>query len=732
MNATIFLCMLASLLLAGCSHQSKPAETAELDSLSTRCYALVQELNTDELRRTANEYLAKAPKGSKPYFEARLFYINSFFNEKDYPRTLKLLAETMEDAALKRFPASYANYTYTEARCHQFSRQYPEAIAAYRRLLDIEPDAGTDASDKELLYKLHVGAMMQTMYSYYFAGKTKDGFQALGELDRECPPYIAAHYRRDLLAVFSYAAFLANKADTARILIDQALALPTYKDSRENRCRDYNFAAEIYRLKESDLQTAIHYFEESLRISQEDQSIPGEQYVMTTLGYLYNNTGEYLKSIRLYKTAIDVARRRNDPNAVASAYLGLSDFYRLNGLTDESVLYADEGFNWALTGNNQQQIGSAFRQKATIYSKSRRGLACSYLDSAAVHFEQGQLEQDWLTTQLLKARYLVEASSPDSITAGIDLLHSLAGRNLTDAQKASCQDYLFVGFYQSGQTAKAYELAKEVEQQLSKTSSIESQHYTLQKLIDLYTREDKPRKVMELTARWRPVIEAKYKEDVTRSLAAAHIQYQTEQQEQQLRLLKTELRVKQLSIAIYITLIFILLSVIAWGYIWWQHRKKQLRQLFEQLIRRHLEWQEMNQLAAGEEVFILPGSADIPEETTNAQQIALYHRVLAVMQKEKPFLDPAFDLNMLARHVGTNRTMLSTTLNRETGMNFNNWLAEYRVNFLIEQLPLHADKTVNELFPLVGFSSRTSFFRQFRQVTGMTPSQYMAQLNIHI
>ncbi|WP_304247891.1 helix-turn-helix domain-containing protein [Parabacteroides gordonii] len=103
----------------------------------------------------------------------------------------------------------------------------------------------------------------------------------------------------------------------------------------------------------------------------------------------------------------------------------------------------------------------------------------------------------------------------------------------------------------------------------------------------------------------------------------------------------------------------------------------------------------------------------------------LFERVLIVMDKEKPYLDPTLTLGKLVRHVGTNRTLLSTTLNSLSKMNFNHWIATYRVSHLLEAIRNDPDKSFDELYPQSGFASRTSFFRQFRQVTGQTPGEYI-------
>lgn len=106
----------------------------------------------------------------------------------------------------------------------------------------------------------------------------------------------------------------------------------------------------------------------------------------------------------------------------------------------------------------------------------------------------------------------------------------------------------------------------------------------------------------------------------------------------------------------------------------------------------------------------------------------LYARILQIMEDKKPYLDPQFNLCQLANLACTNRTRLSSTLNNQTGMNFSRWLAIYRVEYLIREFSKCLTQEPQELYKTAGFTSRTSFYRQFKEVTGNTPIEYFANL----
>lgn len=105
----------------------------------------------------------------------------------------------------------------------------------------------------------------------------------------------------------------------------------------------------------------------------------------------------------------------------------------------------------------------------------------------------------------------------------------------------------------------------------------------------------------------------------------------------------------------------------------------------------------------------------------------LYARILQVMENEKPYLNARLTLNDLACLVGTNRTQLSLTLNQQTGTNFCRWLSTYRVNHLVNEYNQRPELDTHQLYFNAGFPSRTSFYRQFKEVTGKTPNEFFSE-----
>lgn len=100
------------------------------------------------------------------------------------------------------------------------------------------------------------------------------------------------------------------------------------------------------------------------------------------------------------------------------------------------------------------------------------------------------------------------------------------------------------------------------------------------------------------------------------------------------------------------------------------------------------------------------------------------------MGSEKPYLIHGFNLHDLATKTGINVPTLSALINQEFGMNFNDFINQYRVAYfktLLVQEEFHR-WTLEALAYKAGFSSRTTFIRAFTKFASCSPSRYLRTL----
>jgi len=105
---------------------------------------------------------------------------------------------------------------------------------------------------------------------------------------------------------------------------------------------------------------------------------------------------------------------------------------------------------------------------------------------------------------------------------------------------------------------------------------------------------------------------------------------------------------------------------------------------------------------------------------------ALFVRIRAVMLESSPWTQPDFNVGGLARLIGTHPNAVSRALNRAGTTNFYDFVNGYRLREAERLLsdPRESRVKIEALGRQAGFRARSTFFKLFRQHTGLTPAEY--------
>jgi AraC-like DNA-binding protein len=111
---------------------------------------------------------------------------------------------------------------------------------------------------------------------------------------------------------------------------------------------------------------------------------------------------------------------------------------------------------------------------------------------------------------------------------------------------------------------------------------------------------------------------------------------------------------------------------------------------------------------------------------TDAELLSINKKLIEIMEKERPYLDPDLTLPELAKRIDVSRNHLSNVINQVHKVNFYQFINRYRVEE-VKRLMRDPENKHIKLLSLAydaGFNSKASFNRIFKQMTNMTPSEY--------
>ncbi len=104
-------------------------------------------------------------------------------------------------------------------------------------------------------------------------------------------------------------------------------------------------------------------------------------------------------------------------------------------------------------------------------------------------------------------------------------------------------------------------------------------------------------------------------------------------------------------------------------------------------------------------------------------------KVTTYFNNSKVFLKPTLNLETISKNLNIPKNTLSYLFNSHLNTNFHTFVAEFRINYAIDLMKdLNNNYTIESLANFSGFNSKSSFNKHFRERTGVSPSEYQAQL----
>lgn len=113
-----------------------------------------------------------------------------------------------------------------------------------------------------------------------------------------------------------------------------------------------------------------------------------------------------------------------------------------------------------------------------------------------------------------------------------------------------------------------------------------------------------------------------------------------------------------------------------------------------------------------------PYDAEVPPEPQ------LMERLAQIMEEEQLYKQPDLRVADIASRLATNRTYVSAFMKSLSGESFSRLVNGYRVRHAQRLMRERPDMTVTEIAEESGFSSRSSFYRNFKDITGITPAEW--------
>lgn len=115
-------------------------------------------------------------------------------------------------------------------------------------------------------------------------------------------------------------------------------------------------------------------------------------------------------------------------------------------------------------------------------------------------------------------------------------------------------------------------------------------------------------------------------------------------------------------------------------------------------------------------------------EQANMQE--LRQRIEQLMHDEQLFRQHNMKIIDLVHRLGTNRNYIYRAINLDMGISFTEYVNRMRIDYAIELINQQPTRLISEIGEEAGFSSPTSFYRNFKLYKGISPKEYQQNVNL--
>lgn len=422
----------------------------------------------------------------------------------------------------------------------------------------------------------------------------------------------------------------------------------------------------------------------------EEARMAGDDYrraiLLSNLAEIYNDRGEP-DGVDYALEAYDLARKLGDEIPIFYSALTLADSYIIKGMADEAGEVLEVAEKYAAS------LGYGRSIELVVVQARYKYLIGDIAESLRLYEHAFNCDFHDPSRSIIMSAYLSYAKTLTSI-----------------GQPKKAIDIINEGLaYANGFKLSAYVggLMKE----MARANLLIGDHKT----------------ALDYCIRYMGFTDSTYRVSRERAITEDRIKYEIDEQDRRIRENERELRASHLRTWILIGVLVIMVCFVVIMLNHYYRKKKLYRAIVTQngeyLAREQLLLEQIEK--AQEERTSVPKPVK-PLSDEKADDIL--SRFTMLMTEEKLFKDPSLTVGSVADRLGSNRTYVSRAIN-ESGKTFTQIINDYRIREAIALISdLEAAIPLKQICGDVGFSSISTFYSTFQNITGMTPARYRAQL----
>lgn len=453
----------------------------------------------------------------------------------------------------------------------------------------------------------------------------------------------------------------------------------------------------------------------------------------SSLSNVMHVTGKLDSSLFYTRKVLDYAVRNNEKNLLKHAYQQIASKLNMNGDYDEALGFYTKSMALALEEQDTSAIAIAYFNVGLTYAnKGESEVSIAYLDSALFFAKPMKMTDLMAHTLGMKASALKALGRVDEWESNTNQAMQLSLESGNMVTYSYGVGDIMKHYLENGQATKVLAYGNKGLEILSVF------HYPI---IEMRIRAQMKKAYM-MVEDYKMALFHDSVYDVLRDTVFTLEQKQAldemvvkyELQEKKNEILQKDIMIARAQNKTYVLIGLVVLLLVSLVFITILNiqKRKKLRLLYE-------KEQQIDGLFVDSNFTDRQSKIDGPEtDCTNECCIGpnrlieyenLYSKMMVLLKEESLYLDPDLKQNDLVGKLSTNQKYLSEAISQFDEENFRSILNRLRIQkakqLIAQENPGKPGVIINsQVYSSCGFNSNTSFYRAFKNLTGMTPVQY--------
>lgn len=526
-----------------------------------------------------------------------------------------------------------------------------------------------------------------------------------------------------ILSVYAEArALLPDQAAKAsEIMLDalnSAVQIDASSDSLVAKCYYLLGVSEYY---QSHFYLAQNYYQKALQTAYGKQPNTLQESCWNNIGIVLDKQNKLPEALAAYNKSLAIAEQRGDSLSIVQSWINIGLLQSKTRQYEEAIVLTKRALDFATQKRDTVNMGLCLQNLGKFYFETGRySQSDGYTLQAMALFSREEdryyltklllnlATQQWMRTELDNAKRTAEKAMQIAIDNNF-----IESRALLHQLLAKCA--LGEGDYPAAESnlQQAQKLFEEVDR-TDWFDKIQLDYMTL------YFRTNDYTKYSGALKKYENYIDQRTNANALAAYQEMQAVYELNKMAAELSLVKEELLLRQRVNRLLIALLLVILAAVTIFIIQRIRERALVRSLFQLNVREVAKQEALK-------------SADVAEDTTKSphesQQnplYVLYQTLIHRMAAEKWYTDPNLNRQDICIKLATNQKYISQAISDYSSSNLYGIIKNFRVNEARRLiLTQGSGMPLTEVAEKSGFANRVSFYRQFKEVTGFAPTEFV-------